>query len=64
MPCQRELDEALKAGELALEQVSRLRSARASRRMHRLAIRALEEFPGSGQVAGFADRIRTQVPSA
>lgn len=59
---QRELEEALAAGELALEQVGRLRSARVRRRMHRLAIRVLEEFPGAGQAEVFADRVRAQVP--
>lgn len=47
--CQRELEEALAAGGLALEQACRLPSARTRRRVHRLAIRALEGFPGAGR---------------
>jgi hypothetical protein len=62
--CQQEADEAMDAGERALEQVIRLRSARAGRRAHRLAIRALERFPDAGRVAEFADRVRAQVPVA
>lgn len=59
--CQRELDEALAVGGQALEQVGTLRSVRAARRIHRLAIRALEQFPGDRQAAAFAERVRAQV---
>lgn len=60
--CQRDLEEALVVGELALEQACRLRSARTRRRVHRLAIRALKEFPGAGPAEMFADRVRAQAP--
>jgi hypothetical protein len=59
---QREADEAMKTAALALEQAARLRSARVARRVHRLAIRALEQFPGNPHVSEFAEKVRSRLP--
>lgn len=62
--CQGEPDEAMKTARDALESAVALRSGRTSRRMHALAIRALEQFPKVPQVTEFADTVRFRLPVA
>jgi transcriptional regulator with XRE-family HTH domain len=41
-----------------------IRSGRAARRAHSFAIRALGEYPGNPEVAGFAGMVRSRLPVA
>src|SRR5580658_3426899 len=59
---QSELEMAMESGELALEVATKLRSLRATRRVHALAIRALEDFPGVSLVSDFAENVRCRLP--
>jgi tetratricopeptide (TPR) repeat protein len=58
---QGEPDGAIETGRLALGQAIKLRSPRTNRRIHALAVRALDEFPGAQQVSEFAESVRTQL---
>ena len=60
--CQGEPGEAMRTAGDALESAAALRSGRAARRVHALAIRALEQFPRVPEVAEFADRVRSRLP--
>jgi transcriptional regulator with XRE-family HTH domain len=59
---QGEPTEAMRTAAYALESTAALRSGRAARRVHALAIRALEQFPGVPETADFADRVRSRLP--
>ncbi len=61
---QGEPDEAMRNASEALDVAAALRSGRAARRMHQLAIRALEQYPGVPAVAGFAELVRSRLPVA
>jgi transcriptional regulator with XRE-family HTH domain len=60
--CQGEPVEAMRTATDALETAAALRSGRAARRVHALAIRALEQFPGVPETADFADMVRSRLP--
>ncbi len=56
--------EAVRVAGEALDAAARLRSGRAARRVHSLAIRALGEYPRVPEVEGFADAVRSRLPVA
>ena len=56
--------EAIRTAGDAVESAASIRSGRAARRMHALAIRALEQFPQVSQVTEFADMVRSRLPVA
>jgi hypothetical protein len=60
--CQGEPGEAVRVAADALDAAAGLRSGRAARRMHFLAIRALGEYPRVPEVARFADMVRSRLP--
>ena len=60
--CQGEPGEAVRVASSALDAAAGLRSGRAARRVHSLAIRAIGEYPRVPEVAGFADMIRSRLP--
>lgn len=60
----REPEEAIKTAALSLDQVRTLRSARARRRVHQFAVRALTHFPKSQQACEFAEKVRATIPAA
>lgn len=60
--CQDEPVEAIRVAGSALESAAALRSGRAARRVHAVAIRALEQFPRLPEVADFADTVRSRLP--
>jgi hypothetical protein len=60
--CQDEPSEAIRTAGRALESAAALRSGRASRRVHALAIRALDQYPGNHEVADFAEMVRSRLP--
>jgi tetratricopeptide (TPR) repeat protein len=59
----REPEEAIKTAALSLDQVRTLRSARARRRVHQFAVRALTHFPKSPQACEFAEKVRATIPA-
>jgi hypothetical protein len=59
-----EPEQAMQAASQALNAASGLRSDRAARRVHALAIRALEEYPRLPAVAEFAEMVRSRLPVA
>jgi hypothetical protein len=61
---QGEPEEAMHTASEALDAATALRSERAARRVHRLAITALEQYPGVPAVAGFAELVRSRLPVA
>ncbi len=61
---QGEPHEAMRTAADALETAAPLRSGRAARRVHALAICALEQFPQVPEVADFADEVRSRLPVA
>jgi transcriptional regulator with XRE-family HTH domain len=60
--CQDEPAEAVRVAEDAMEIAAALRSGRAVRRVHALAIRALQQYPQSVEVLDFADMVRLRLP--
>jgi transcriptional regulator with XRE-family HTH domain len=62
--CQGEPAEAVRVAGDALDAAARLRSGRATRREHSLAIRALGEYPRVAEVEHFADAVRSRLPVA
>lgn len=62
--CQGEPEEAVRVAGEALDAAAMLRSGRAARRVHSLAIRALGEYPRVPEVAGLADAVRSRLPVA
>jgi hypothetical protein len=62
--CQDEPGEAVRIAGDALEAAAGLRSGRAARRVHSLAIRALGEYPAVTEVTEFADMVRSRLPVA
>lgn len=60
--CQGEPHEAIRTADDALQSAGALRSRRAARRLHALAIRALDQFPHVSGVADFADTVRSRLP--
>jgi hypothetical protein len=62
--CQGEPAEAVLVAGEALETATRLRSGRAARRVHSLAIRALGDYPRVPEVEQFADAVRSRLPVA
>jgi hypothetical protein len=61
---QDEPDEAMRTASEALSVATALRSGRAARRVHQVAIRALEQYPGVPAVTGFAELVRSRLPVA
>ena len=61
---QGEPEEAAQAGTQAIDAATALRSDRAARRVHTLAIRALDQYPGVPAVADLADAVRSRLPIA
>jgi hypothetical protein len=61
---QGEPEEAMRAGSQALDAATALRSDRAARRVHKLAIRALDVYPHVPAVAHLADAVRSRLPIA
>jgi hypothetical protein len=59
---QAEPDEAMTAAAAALDAASGLRSQRTARRLHSLAITALEQYPAVSAVPEFADAVRARLP--
>jgi hypothetical protein len=59
---QEEPDEAMAVAVAALDAASGLRSQRAARRLHKLAITALDQYPAAHAVPEFADAVRTRLP--
>jgi hypothetical protein len=59
---QDEPEEAMTVAARAVNAASGLRSRRTSRRLHALAINAIELFPQASPVADFADSVRTRLP--
>jgi transcriptional regulator with XRE-family HTH domain len=53
---------AMESGVLALEGATRLRSGRTVHRIHALAVRALDDFPGVPLVHDFAENVRCRLP--
>ena len=62
--CQGEPAEAVRVAGDALDTAARLRSGRAARRVHSLAIRALSDYPRVPEVEHFADAVRSRLPVA
>jgi transcriptional regulator with XRE-family HTH domain len=62
--CQGEPGEAARVAREAVDLAAGLRSGRAAKRVHSLAIRALGEFPGVTEVTEFADVVRSRLPVA
>jgi transcriptional regulator with XRE-family HTH domain len=62
--CQGEPAEAVRVAGDALDTAARLRSGRAARRVHSLAIRALGDYPRVPEVEQFADAVRSRLPVA
>jgi hypothetical protein len=62
--CQGEPAEAVRVAGEALDAAARLRSGRAARRVHSLAIRALGDYPRVPEVEQFADAVRSRLPVA
>jgi hypothetical protein len=60
---QGEPEEAMRAGSRAIDAATALRSDRVARRVHKLAIRALDLYPDVPTVAEFADVVRSGCPS-
>jgi hypothetical protein len=61
---QGEPDEAMRTASEALGAAAGLRSARAARRVHALAIRALDLYPEVDAVADLAEMVRSELPVA
>lgn len=61
---QREPEEAMRTASQALDAAAALRSDRAARRLHTLAISALEQYPGVHAVGEFAESVRSRLPVA
>lgn len=62
--CQGEPGEAVRVAAEALTTAAGIRSGRAARRVHSLAIRALSAYPRIPEVAEFADMVRSRLPVA
>jgi transcriptional regulator with XRE-family HTH domain len=61
---QGEPEEAIRSASQALDAAAALRSDRATRRLHVLAISALEQYPGVHAVGEFAESVRSRLPMA
>jgi hypothetical protein len=61
---QGEPEEAMQAGFQAIDAATALRSDRAARRVHTLAIRALDRYPAVPAVAELVDAVRSRLPIA
>jgi hypothetical protein len=59
-----EPEEAMLAGSQAVDAATALRSDHATRRVHTLAIRALDLYPAVPAVSEFADAVRSRLPIA
>jgi hypothetical protein len=59
---QAEPSEAMIVAAAALDAASGLRSQRTARRLHSLAITALDQYPAATAVPAFADAVRTRLP--
>jgi hypothetical protein len=62
--CQGEPGEVARVGLEAVDVAAGLRSGRAAKRIHSVAIRALGEYPGVAEVTEFADVVRSRLPVA
>jgi hypothetical protein len=62
--CQGEPAEAVRVASDALDTAARLRSGRAARRVHSLAIRALSDYPRVPEAGHLADAVRSRLPAA
>jgi hypothetical protein len=60
--CQDEPAEAMRTAALAMESAAGLRSGRAARRVHAVAVKALGQYPAIPEVTDFAELVRARLP--